>query len=47
MWVGLGESLYELKRIEEAKDPLMRAYMLEGEEIFDDDKYFEVIKDLI
>jgi putative tetratricopeptide repeat-containing domain protein len=43
----LGESLYELNCIEEAKDPLMRAYMPEGEEIFDDNKYFDVIKDLI
>lgn len=49
VWLGLGQTLYELGKIEEAKDALMRAYMLEGEEIFEneDKKYFDVIKEII
>ena len=47
VWLGLGESLYELNRLEEAKDALMRAYILEGEDIFEDEKYFDIIKEVI
>lgn len=44
----LGQCSHELGK-EDAAEYLMRAYMLAGEEIFenDDDKYFELIKDLI
>lgn len=44
----LGQCSYELGK-GDAKEYLMRAYMLAGEEIFenDDKKYFEAIKDLI
>ena len=45
--LSLGESLYKPNCIEKAKDSLMRAYMPEDEEIFDDDKYFDIIKNLI
>lgn len=45
----LGESLYELGDIEKAKEYLLKAYMLEGYDVFDgeDEKYFLVIKNLI
>lgn len=44
----LGQCAYELNK-ENAKEYLLRAYMLAGEEIFesDDEKYFEFIKDMI
>jgi len=35
---GLGVSLIDLGRDEEATDPLLRAYMLDGTDIFDDDE---------
>ena len=43
---GIGVSLYELGRPDEAKDHLLRAYMLEGEEIFgeSDPKYLSFLK---
>src|SRR5574344_387915 len=46
VWLGLGQSYFELNDKEKAKDALMSAYMMEGEEIFqgEDDKYFDVIK---
>jgi hypothetical protein len=42
----LGEDLFELKQKEKALDHLLRAYMLEGKEIFDgeDEKYFEFLR---
>lgn len=41
----LGEDLFELKQKEKSLDHLLRAYMLEGKEIFDgeDEKYFEFL----
>lgn len=44
----LGQCAYELKK-EDFKEYLLRAYMLAGEEIFenDDEKYLGSIKDLI
>lgn len=44
----LGQCSHELGK-EDAVEYLMRAYMLAGEEIFenDDEKYFDLIKDLI
>ncbi|OFP29589.1 tetratricopeptide repeat protein [Segatella oris] len=47
VWLGLGQSFYELGNMEKAKDALMSAYMLEGKEIFEDvdEKYFSIIKD--
>jgi tetratricopeptide (TPR) repeat protein len=45
----LGESFYELKEFGQAKEYLLRTYLLEGYSIFDseDDKYFNLIKDEI
>ncbi|MEC1180061.1 tetratricopeptide repeat protein [Metasolibacillus meyeri] len=45
----LGESLFECGEIDKAKEYLLRAYILEGYKIFfnEDDKYFELIKDII
>lgn len=45
----LGQSLLEQKRPDQAKEHLLRAYMLAGEEIFTDEdtKYFELIKSFI
>ncbi|CDZ32529.1 Hypothetical protein NGAL_HAMBI1145_13000 [Neorhizobium galegae bv. officinalis] len=34
--LGIGTCLYDLGRLEESTDPLLRAYMAEGEEIFED-----------
>lgn len=47
--LNLGESLVECGEIDKAKDYLLKAYMLEGYEIFseEDEKYYELIKDLI
>ncbi|OCG64080.1 hypothetical protein A9G48_03910 [Gilliamella sp. wkB18] len=49
VWLGLGETYYELENMDKAKDALMSAYMLEGKEIFEDedDKYFSLIQDSI
>lgn len=49
VWLGLGETFYELENMNKAKDALISAYMLEGEEIFEeeDGKYFFLIQDLI
>lgn len=45
----IGECFFETGSFDNAKNYLLQAYMVEGEEIFenDDDKYFEFIKDLI
>jgi tetratricopeptide (TPR) repeat protein len=45
----LGETYYELNDKEKAKDYLLQAYELEGEDIFEDEdvKYFELIKSSI
>ncbi|MFE6076981.1 tol-pal system YbgF family protein [Paenibacillus sp. NPDC057886] len=45
----LGESLVECGELDKAKEYLLRAYMLEGYEIFseEDQKYYELIKDII
>ncbi|MET3881084.1 hypothetical protein [Chitinophaga sp. OAE865] len=42
----LGESLFELKQMEQSLEYLLRAYMLEGEEIFaeEDARYFDFLK---
>lgn len=42
----LGQSAFELEKKELATENLLRAYMLEGKEIFeeDDKKYFEFLK---
>lgn len=49
VWLGLGQSYFELENMEQAKDALMSSYMLEGDEIFEDqpEKYFELIKPFI
>ncbi|WP_336047130.1 tetratricopeptide repeat protein [Solibacillus ferritrahens] len=45
----LGESLFECGELNKAKEYLLKAYMLEGYKIFfeEDDKYFDLIKDII
>jgi tetratricopeptide (TPR) repeat protein len=45
----LGECLFETGNKEKATEYLLRAYMLEGDEIFEeeDEKYFALIKDKI
>ena len=45
----LGQTLVETKDNNQAKEFLLRAYMLVGEDIFwdEDEKYYNVIKDLI
>lgn len=47
--IRLGQALYELGNMERAKEHLLRAYMLEGEDIFEgqDDKYFDLIKPIL
>ena len=42
----LGETCYELGDVNKAKEYLLRAYILEGHSIFEneDEKYFDVIK---
>jgi len=42
----LGETLFELKEIESAKEYLLRAYLLEGEDIFtnEDPKYLHFLR---
>ena len=49
VWLGLGQAYLEIDETDKAKDALMSAYMLEGEEIFEGDnqEYFQLIKDLI
>jgi tetratricopeptide (TPR) repeat protein len=49
VWLGLGQSYLEIDETDKAKDALMSAYMLEGEEIFEGDnhEYFQFIEDLI
>jgi tetratricopeptide (TPR) repeat protein len=44
--LGLGTCLYDLGRQEESTDPLLRAYMAEGEEIFEDSepKYLDYLR---
>ena len=44
--VRYGECLYETGDVEAAKEHLLAAYNMEGEEIFDNDKYLEAISDL-
>lgn len=45
----IGESYFELEVSDKAREFLLRAYMLEGDDIFEeeDDKYLNHIKDLI
>lgn len=49
IWLGLGQSYFEIGNLEKAKDCLMSAYMLEGIEIFEDqdNKYFSLIEKFI
>ncbi len=45
----IGESYFELEDFEKAKEFLLRAYMLEGKNIFEDEKeeYFLLIESLV
>ncbi len=47
--VRIGECFFEIDSLDNAKNYLLQAYMVEGEDIFEneDEKYFEVIRDLI
>ncbi len=47
--IRLGQALYELGNTERAKEHLLRAYMLDGEDIFEgqDEKYFDLIKFMV
>lgn len=49
VWLGLGQSFYELGNMEKAKDALVSAYMLDGKDIFEDedDKYYDLIKEIV
>ena len=44
--LGIGTCLYDLDRQEESTDPLLRAYMAEGEDIFEesDPKYLDHLR---
>jgi len=45
----LGQSLYESGELEKAKEQLLRAYILDGDDIFEDEdeKYINLIADII
>jgi hypothetical protein len=45
--IGLGATLYDLGRTDDSVDPLLRAYMLEGQDIFAEfgGPYLSVLKD--
>ncbi|CQR55778.1 tetratricopeptide repeat protein [Paenibacillus riograndensis] len=45
----IGETLFETQDLEQSREYLLRAYMLEGQDIFgeEDEKYFNSIKSLI
>lgn len=49
VWLGLGQSYFEIGNLEKAIDCLMSAYMLEGKDIFEDQdgKYFNIIKEFV
>jgi tetratricopeptide (TPR) repeat protein len=49
VWLGLGQSFFELEENEKAKDAFMSAYMLEGKEIFENQgwQYFDLIKSYV
>lgn len=46
---GLGQVLYELEEHKKSRDSLLRAYMLAGEDIFEeeDPKYYQSIEELV
>ena len=45
-WLMIGQSHYEMDQYEKAKENLLRAYMLDGKDIFEgeDKKYFKLIE---
>ena len=49
VWLGLGQSFFEINEKEKAKDAFMSAYMLEGREIFENQgyQYFDLIKEFV
>lgn len=49
IFLRIGECFYELDNNDKAKEYLLQAYMLEGENIFSDEdpKYFEIIKKIV
>jgi tetratricopeptide (TPR) repeat protein len=49
VFLRIGECFYELGNEEKAKEYLLQAYMIQGGGIFEDEdeKYFEMLKDLV
>ena len=49
VWLGLGQSYIEIDETDKAKNALMNAYMLEGNEIFEGEgrQYFRFIEDIV
>jgi len=49
IWLGLGQAYYAIDETDRAKNALLSAYMLEGEEIFEGDnqEYFQLIEDIV
>lgn len=47
--LSMGQTLYELEEFDKSKEFLLRAYMIEGEDIFEDEepKYLKSISDMI
>ena len=47
VWFGLGQAYLEINKTDKAKEALLSAYMLEGNEIFEGDnkQYFKFIED--
>lgn len=46
IWLRMGEAYYELSNNEKAREYLMRAYLLDGKDVFEaeDDKYFNSLE---
>ena len=49
VWLGIGQAFFEIGEIDKAKNALLSAYMLEGEEIFEggNQEYFQLIEDVV
>jgi tetratricopeptide (TPR) repeat protein len=49
IYLRVGQCYFEMGNLERSKENLLKAYMLEGETIFEDEdeKYFDVIKSII
>jgi tetratricopeptide (TPR) repeat protein len=49
VWLGLGQAYFEVNEIDKSKEALLRAYMLEGDEIFEgvNRQYFRLIEEIV